>query len=240
MSKMDRQVAFKSLVGSQNYNLATVNSDRDYKTFLYPTFTDLYNSKMIKGASVTTEEDNEYHDVRKLQGLLAKSNVNFIEVLFSKEVVQADSLFNELKDIREDIAKMNLPYLFDASAGMFNKEVKMFNKFLQEDDWMRASKFAASAIRIGDFLVRYTLTEFLDFGWAIRYEDDDSARKVILNIKNGQGTVEKINNLLGSVDTLIGSVKQKYKVHEKDTDTEKKLEDIVLSFTKYNIKQEIQ
>ncbi len=240
MSKMDRQVAFKSLVGSQNYNLATVNSDRDYKTFLYPTFTDLYNSKPIKGASVTTEEDNEYHDVRKLHGLLIKSNVNFIEVLFSREVVQGDSLFNELKNIREDIARMNLPYLFDASAGMFNKEVKMFNKLLQEDDWMRASKFAASAVRIGDFLVRYTLTEFSDFGWAIRYEDNDSARKVILNIKNGQGTVEKINNLLGSVDTLIGDVKQKYKVHEKDVDTEKKLEDIVLSFTRGKIKQEIQ
>ena len=40
-----RNVAFKALVGSHNYNLNTSDSDKDYKLFVIPTLDDLYFNK---------------------------------------------------------------------------------------------------------------------------------------------------------------------------------------------------
>ena len=44
----NRKFAFKSLVGSHNYNLNIETSDKDYKVFVFPTFDDLYFNIFIK------------------------------------------------------------------------------------------------------------------------------------------------------------------------------------------------
>ena len=66
-----RQIVFKSLVGSHNYNLATPTSDKDYKVFVFPTFDDLYFGQTYKHSTVGEHVDYQAHDIRKLPELLA-------------------------------------------------------------------------------------------------------------------------------------------------------------------------
>ncbi|WP_206706321.1 zinc ribbon domain-containing protein [Anoxybacillus flavithermus] len=85
---MNRKVSFKALVGSYNYNLQTESSDKDYKVFFLPSFEGLYSGEKYSKSITSDTEDIEYHDVRKLSDMLRKSNVNFLEVLFSVEEVK--------------------------------------------------------------------------------------------------------------------------------------------------------
>ena len=83
----DREVVFKALVGSHNYNLNTETSDKDYKYFVLPTFEDIYYNKTISKNVVSEDVDYTVHDIRKLPMLWWKTNINFVEPLFSREVM---------------------------------------------------------------------------------------------------------------------------------------------------------
>lgn len=85
---MNRKVSFKALVGSYNYNLQTESSDKDYKVFFLPSFEGLYSGEKYSKSITSDTEDIEYHGIRKLPDMLWKSNVNFLEVLFSVEEVK--------------------------------------------------------------------------------------------------------------------------------------------------------
>lgn len=92
-------MAFKALVGSHNYNLADENSDKDYKMFVLPTFEDLYKGKMYSKQIIGETEDLDVHDIRKIVNLFYKSNINFIEVLFTNELHVNDALNSAQKDL---------------------------------------------------------------------------------------------------------------------------------------------
>ena len=53
----NRKFAFKSLVGSHNYNLNIETSDKDYKVFVFPTFDDLYFNKSYSKSCIGETED---------------------------------------------------------------------------------------------------------------------------------------------------------------------------------------
>lgn len=226
-----RELVFRAAVGSPNYNLATPTSDKDYKAFVYPTIDDLYEGIESKYAHVTADRDIEYHDIRRLPNLLVKGNVNFLEVLFSKDTVSNDKLHKELLDLRDDIAKMNLPYLWDACMGMFNKEVSNYRKQLDKGNEARAFKYAASAVRIADFLSRYFLNGYKDMGEALRYEEDSYKRKLVLGIKTGELQRWKVESLLDYQEDLALLVKRDYKSHKKDEELEEELQRLVREHT---------
>lgn len=107
-----RKVVFKALVGSHNYNLNTLESDKDYKVFVLPTFDDLYFNNSFSKSCIGETEDFDVHDIRKCSSLWYKANVNFLEVLFSEKFkVKSDLddksklLIYQLYDMRNDIAK---------------------------------------------------------------------------------------------------------------------------------------
>lgn len=99
MNNNERLWVFKSLVGSVNYNLHTETSDMDYKVFVIPSFDDLYFSRVYSESISTEEEDLEIHDIRKLDKMLYKSNVNFLEILFSEEIIINEELSVSLEDV---------------------------------------------------------------------------------------------------------------------------------------------
>lgn len=181
-----RKDSFKALVGSHNYNLNTPESDKDYKVFFYPSFDDLYSGEKYSKSKTSDTEDVEYHDIRKLPDMLWKSNVNFVEVLFSTEVTKYDNyLYSELHSKREEIAAMNLPYLYDACMGMYHKKHKEAERSLAKNDIKKARKDVMSAYRILDFLNRYANNQFISFENAINYKEDDPVKKFLLEIRNG-------------------------------------------------------
>jgi hypothetical protein len=223
----ERVAAFKALVGSHNYNLVTPRSDKDYKGFVYPTFDDLYKGDMFKKATTSDLQDIEYHDVRKLPTLFSKSNPSFLEVLFSEEFNTHDNLHTELTAIRDDIAKMNLPYLFDASLGMYNQAVGQFRKKAAKDDSLQASKYAASGVRIVDFLVRFFNNNFEDTKSALYYEEEDPSRDFILAIKNEEILLPHLEIVLKDQEKRALVVKEGYKRFSKDDQLQEHVENLV-------------
>jgi hypothetical protein len=241
-----RRNSFKALVGSHNYNLQTPESDRDYKIFFYPAFDDLYSGEKYSKAKTSDNEDIEYHDIRKLPDMLWKSNVNFLEVLFSQEVQSDDTLYEKLHNRREEIARMNLPYLYDACMGMFYKKKKEYERDLnyidlEEDDAVRmkkVNKHAMSAYRIMDFLYRYCANNFTDFQNAIKYKKKDQQRDFLLSIRNGH--FEDVGLLVEQKLIQANSLKESYKGKELNEELKEWIYDAIKEQVRDNILEELQ
>ena len=237
-----REWLFKSLVGSHNYNLDTEESDRDYKMFFLPTFDDLYTGEDFYQKYISEEEDIEAHDIRKVKKLWYKVNVNFIEVLFSEEFIINDKInqrtYELLKliwDMREDIASMNLPYLFDACRGMhFQKMSKLEEgtsgtQYLV-DKYGYDTKQALHAYRILDFLKRYYNNRFVSFKQAIWYE-----ASYLLEIKHGEYSLKGYKKLVNNKLQEVQELEEVYKGFDIDEATNNKLQSIVKEIVKENL-----
>ncbi|PLR72244.1 DNA polymerase beta superfamily protein [Bacillus sp. UMB0728] len=230
-----RKSSFKALVGSHNYNLNTVDSDRDYKEFFYPSFEDLYSGEKYSKAVTGDTEDIEHHDIRKLPDMLWKSNVNFVEVLFSTEVHTNDGLFKELSEKREHIASMNLPYLYDACMGMYHKKKKDYERDLARGEWKKVYKHAASKVRIVDFLQRYESLNW-NFSKAFTYYNEEPMRNTLLKIRSGYFETEtELNVFLEGSEKLLAAIKPAYKVKKEDLATKEWLYNTV----KRNVEDQI-
>lgn len=192
-----RKPVLKVLVGSHNYNLNEEDSDKDYKLFVMPTFEDLYHGKQYSKQHVGEAEDWDIHDIRKLPNLIWKANLNFLEVLYSKDtqILTANPKVYQgvswILDKRDELVKMNLPYLYSACIGMFYNKMKYIeqNKATEGtqhlfDKWGYDTKQALHAYRILDFLERFYQTDFSNFQKAMWYEGQ--ARNALLEFKHGK------------------------------------------------------
>ena len=211
---------FRCLVGSHNYNLNDETSDKDYKVFIAPNFDDLYYNKQFSKSYIGETEDLDIHDIRKCSNLWWKANVNFLEVLYSNEIIINPKLsrytkgkIQDIFSIKEDIVKMNLPYLYNACIGMHLTKKKQIDKGTQStqqlvDKYGYDTKQALHAIRILEFLMRFADNGFKDFKSAIRYEDYDLYKTRLISIKNGKFSKELFEQL---VDGMFCEVEGKYK-----------------------------
>ena len=91
---MGKQIA-KMLYGSQNYNLDTPESDKDYKVIEFPDAEDLF---YVKTLNRQLSENESVWDVRNFLKYLMKANPNALELLFSVEQEYEDESFKELLD----------------------------------------------------------------------------------------------------------------------------------------------
>lgn len=235
MHEVGRKTVFSSLIGSHNYNLATEESDKDYKLFVLPTLEDLYEGTMYSKSTVGAEADYEVHDIRKLSKLLSKSNVNYLEVLFSNETLKGEdsriiSHLDHLFEMRNEIAMMNLPYLFNACQGMFYKNMKLLEKGTSATQHLVEkfgydTKAAMKSYRIYDFLCRFKCLEFQDFKRAIEYDAD--GREKMLMIRNGGFRKEDFLRQLNQLAERVENVKGVYQTQPIREDVKQEVEDIV-------------
>ncbi|WP_088105837.1 DNA polymerase beta superfamily protein [Halalkalibacter urbisdiaboli] len=245
---MERKQAFKALVGSVNYNLATPESDKDYKVFVIPTFTDLYHRTLYSDSVVGAAVDEEIHDIRKLVNLFWKSNVNFVEVLFSKEIIiqESDSVkqyIHNLITLRNEIAAMNLPYLYKACNGMYVSKSKLIEKGNEGtrhlvDEIGYDTKSAMHAYRILDFIERFAANDFSDFKAAIEY--DNAGRDFMLGIKHGALTKEAYDELVQGKLMNFNNLKATYLSKPLKEDVKAELEWNLIELVKKRIHQELQ
>lgn len=242
---MERKELFRALVGSHNYNLNTETSDYDYKVFVAPTFDDLYSKKMYSKSIIGDEQDLDIHDVRKVSNLWWKANVNFIEVLFSKEVMygltikdETIELIEQVFAMKNEIAKMNLPYLYNACIGMYFTKMKQIHKGTEGtkhlvEQFGYDTKQALHSIRILDFLQRFADSDFEDFEYAINYECGDSFRNFLFEVKNGGYTIEQIQEIVQDMHhTVEHEYKDKYMNATPNEETNQKLIGIVKQIVK--------
>lgn len=121
-----RTVLFVAQTGSVNYNLETPDSDKDFQVFLLPTFDDLYERKLMASEYRSPELDVKFNDVRHLEHQLHKSNPNFLDMLFSQDLVYVHPDLQFLVDDRERLAASNLSRLFYSCKGLFHDAEKRF------------------------------------------------------------------------------------------------------------------
>jgi predicted nucleotidyltransferase len=233
-----RKLLFLARVGSTNYNLNREDSDKDFKVFFAPAFDDLYDGIYLNVPDCKIDgDDYNFHDVRKLNKLWWQANINFLEVLFSDEVILSDSdeeVFGLLQDIfvmRNDIARMNLPYLYDACIGMSNNKLSLMHKGTEGtqylvDRYKYDTKQFLHSYRVLDFLGRFACGWFNDFKEAITY--DDELRKSMLELKDGKYTEDEARKLVLNYQQVIHSFyRDTYKSKVPDESTNGKLKSIL-------------
>ncbi|QNO14725.1 nucleotidyltransferase domain-containing protein [Alkalicella caledoniensis] len=242
-----RTILFKSLVGSHNYNLNDATSDVDFKVVIAPNFEDLYSGSMFSKQRVGNIFDIEVHDVRKLSSVWTKANINFIEILFSKDIVvnptlnkNIRGLIDDLFAIKQDIAKMNLKYLYNSCIGMHTQKMKLLTKGTSGtmdlvEKFGYDTKQAQHAYRVLDFLERFYITDFLDFQGAIWYEKSDPTYKLLKDLKAG---AYGINQFLEIAEAKLFTVQGKLSsvnLPELDIKTHNNLLEIIKSIVKLNM-----
>ena len=241
----DREIVLKALVGSHNYNLNTPESDRDYKVFTMPTFEDLYKKNQYSNSVIGELEDLDIHDVRKLVDLFYKANVNFLEVLFSNQIYNPQGFeeMNNILSLKNDIARMNLPYLFNACGGMYLNKMKLLTKGTEGtqhlvEKYGYDTKQALHAYRIMDFIVRFEATGFKDFEKAMKYEGKDL--EFMLEIKNGFFNLETFQKFVWHYhDSTFKHLKEKYHSQEVNLVLKDALESLIMSLVKKSIVKSI-
>lgn len=94
----------KFLIGSQNYNLAGPNSDKDYKIIVCPSFEDFVWRDNMRSFRINEHETQ--WDVRHWFKQLLRGNPNAIEIFYSTESQIYDcQLFDILKPIIPSILR---------------------------------------------------------------------------------------------------------------------------------------
>lgn len=243
---MSRVEVFRSLVGSHNYNLNDESSDRDYKVFVLPSFDDLYSKKQFSNSIVGDEVDLEFHDIRKVIRLWEKSNVNFVEVLFSEETVintelndRSREIVEQILDMKESIARMNLSYLYSACVGMHYNKKKLLDKGTSGtqylvDQFGYDTKQFQHAFRVLDVLDKYQRNGFKDFKSAIWYEDG-SKKDFMVKMKKGHYTRKEAGEILFKKLNSTYAIEDIYKTRHVNEDTKSKLYSLVKELVRINL-----
>lgn len=76
------------LYGSNNYELDSPNSDKDYKVIMCPQWDDLYTKRDVSLSDMDSSYDHEHYspiDCRQFDRLLHKCNPNILELVYSIE-----------------------------------------------------------------------------------------------------------------------------------------------------------
>jgi predicted nucleotidyltransferase len=231
-----REVILYALTGSHNYNLHDETSDKDYKLFVMPTFNDLYNGKEFSTTFRSPTLDFTIHDIRKLPNLFYKSNLNFLEILFSEEFGSSiHQLFYSFhtSDLKKDIARMNLPYLYNACVGMHHEKVNHLLKGTETtqvlvDKFGYDTKQALHALRVLDFLKRFCYNEFTDFKEAIYYQENDIDGWLLKDIKKGKFTLEQVKELFAEkLQTVETKCKPLYLANKADEALYSELQELI-------------
>lgn len=242
---MNNTRAFKVLVGSHLHNLNTEDSDKDYKIFIYPTFKELMEGRRKSTEKVTKMEDVEIHDIRKLISLLSRSNPTYLDILFSEDVEDYSGVYEKILPYRENIAKMNLPNLYNASRGMalrqnisFNK--KYINSLNDKTATKEAYKHAYHVVRLAMTIDKYARNKFTDYYTVVKVADEDPKRNHLLRIKNQEVELKDLPQIVEDAFGLIESREEEYISMPRCNNTKIILEHIIHQDIREELKKELE
>ena len=215
--ELQKDISFVALVGSHNYCLSDENSDYDFKIFVYPTFEDMYYSTRKTGIDVKIKgNDLKTTDIRQMKNVLLKSNINFIEVLFSDDIYipgynNADLeeanevLLKFLFHNREKIAAMNIPHLIKAVTGSTQHRI---NSLVHGGDYKSASQAYKEMNMLSRYLVLKSTHDENAFLKAIKFDDIAGKRKkeCYFDIRNKNLTKKEIEEILTKTQNKMNDI----------------------------------
>lgn len=241
MKILEREVVLKALVGSHNYGLANAESDRDYKVLIAPTFEELYQGKMFAKDIITETEDNSIHDIRKLPSLFFKSNINYLEVLESSELIipSGNPEIEKIISLKKEIAKMNLPYFFSACRGMHLQKLSAIGKGTEGtqhlvDAYGYDTKQATHSYRCMKVVVDFEATNFEDFGSALRYSGEEL--DFILSMRHGELKREVCEKYIKHYyNSTFMHLEEKYKSFKPNLELKEELDELIMKLVKRKV-----
>ena len=112
--------------GSGNYGLDYESSDVDTKCVLAPSLKELAESKTTSTTYIRKNDEHiDFKDVRVMLETFRKSNLNFLEILYTKYYIinpMYEAEWNKLIEIRDSIVTMNLPSLIKSIKGIASEK----------------------------------------------------------------------------------------------------------------------
>lgn len=208
--------------GSQNYDLATEESDIDTKAFILPTLRELVQYKKVS-ETITADHTGGLCDAKHIDLMVEnflKGNINFLEVLYSpyQRVYGNEAmtdLFLDLVDMRESIVHSDVRKMLHAAAGMAEQKYVALKRPFEGKLEVLAKygydpKQLASMYRLQYFLDTWEKTE--DFWTSIHPKD--GMKDFILNVKKGTLTEAEATEAADSchrwIQRYMDKVDQRY------------------------------
>lgn len=241
---------YMGLYGSQNYKLDTESSDVDAKAIVVPRLKDLINNKEVSKTYGSPEEGLvDVKDIRIMFQQFLKMNVNFLEILFTKEFATNLFFYKEVisvRGLRDDIVASDVKRLAQSNFGMMKgKMVKLTKPTPATEEAIKkygySGKEACHIIRMGELLEGY-IEKGLSFGEALDTRNSDK-RELMLDLKKhlySQKDAERIcfeqmEKTEKLVKTLLTSTK-----YTKDDSVEKELKRLEEKIIRKLIKLEME
>ena len=157
------------LQGSQNYGLATDESDIDSKLIVLPTFEDICFARKPVSTTHICENDEhiDFKDIRLMFQTFRKQNLNFIEILFTEyRIINPiyEHLWMIIDEEREAIARYNVVKCLLTMSGIASEKYHAMEHHYPSSMHM-IEKFGYDPkqlhhlLRIEEFLNRYVAGE---------------------------------------------------------------------------------
>ena len=153
------RIIFISLYGSQNYNLATINSDVDCECAIYPSPDNFFFIQQPYSQKVHHADGDMYiKDIRLIFDELRKCSPNVLELLASKYIIinkQYEEQINTFLSYINDYAELSTYKLLKGLEGLFRRYTdKIYDNSI-------SSKDIANILRIKEMIHKLTIDKKL-------------------------------------------------------------------------------
>lgn len=239
------------LQGSQNYGVADEDSDIDSKLLLIPNLEDLVLNK--SAISHTLEmPDNQEHvdckDIRDYFKIFRKSNINFVEILFTDYWIinhKYYDLWAELRRRAEDLARINPYAAVSCMKGMAHEKRKALtheypSRIHMIEKFGYDPKQLSHLIRIHYFIQMYT--EGLKYEECIRPKDKEFLRYLLEIKRDGVDSLEEAIKIADYTVEAIDRIANEYRAihpNKNNEELDNLLNDILYKVITRSLKEQL-
>lgn len=236
------------LQGSQNYGLATPQSDVDTKLIVTPTFKDIaMNRKPVSTTHIRANEEHiDFKDIRLYIQTFRKQNLNFLEILYTDFAIVNpiyEKQWNRLVESREAITHFN-PYRsvqsmkgialekYHAMEHEYPSKIEILKKYGYDPKQLH------HLVRVEDYLGRYINGE--------SYEsclDPGSMKQKLIEIKMGKYSLADARSIADKAKAHVEEMAEyAYSIYpnEEDSEVNKLLDDVQYEIMRIAVKGELE
>lgn len=229
------------LYGSQNYHIATEDSDVDMQAIYAPSLREVFANKSPKSEEHILPSGSHIviKDIRFMIDMWKKANINFVEILFTEYYLinpMYKEFFTQLIEKREEIARYNPMAAVTAAYYLGVKNL---------DNPQITYKQLVNAMRLYDFCINYLKGR--DYGWCLVPINPFLLKD--LKTENKNSLVEGDSYFLHQAREKYDELKETLKMRPVEIDYKKKSEmdnwfvnfeiDVALKFNKAKEREQI-
>lgn len=236
------------LQGSQNYGLATSQSDVDTKLIVTPTFKDIaMNRKPVSTTHIRVNEEHiDFKDIRLYIQTFRKQNLNFLEILYTDFAIVNpiyEKQWNRLVESREAITHFN-PYRsvqsmkgialekYHAMEHEYPSKVEVLKKYGYDPKQLH------HLVRVEDYLGRYINGE--------SYEsclNPGPMKQELIEIKMGKYSLADARSIADKAKAHVEEMAEyAYSIYpnEENSEVNELLDDVQYEIMKIAVKGELE